>query len=66
MNSYLAAIASAKGRQHLARFRPDEFSTRWARHDVHAHRSADETLHNTIVGDINLTGDALDCPATGS
>jgi transcriptional regulator with XRE-family HTH domain len=42
--------------------RSDEFSTRWARHDVRAHRSADKTLHNA---DIDLTGDALELPGDG-
>jgi transcriptional regulator with XRE-family HTH domain len=45
--------------------RSDEFSTRWARHDVRAHRSADKTLHNRIVGDIDLTGDALELAGDG-
>jgi hypothetical protein len=45
--------------------RTDQFSTRWARHDVRAHRSADKTLHNEIVGDIDLTGDALELTGDG-
>ena len=45
--------------------RSDEFSARWARHDVRAHRSADKTLHNPIVGDIDLTGDALELVGDG-
>jgi hypothetical protein len=45
--------------------RSDEFSTRWARHDVRAHRSADKTLHNPVVGDIDLTGDALELSGDG-
>lgn len=39
-----------------------EFSTRWARHNVRHHRSARKTLHNPLVGDIELTGDALELP----
>lgn len=39
-----------------------EFSTRWARHNVRHHRSALKTLHNPLVGDIELTGDALELP----
>ncbi|MDQ1058628.1 hypothetical protein QFZ23_002529 [Arthrobacter globiformis] len=39
-----------------------EFSTRWARHNVRHHRSARKTLHNALVGDIELTGDALELP----
>ncbi|KRE66148.1 XRE family transcriptional regulator [Arthrobacter sp. Soil736] len=42
-----------------------EFSTRWARHNVRFHRSARKTLHNPIVGDIELTGDALELPGEG-
>jgi hypothetical protein len=42
-----------------------EFSTRWARHDVRFHRSARKTLHNPLVGDIELTGDALELPGEG-
>jgi transcriptional regulator with XRE-family HTH domain len=45
--------------------RSDEFSVRWARHDVRAHRSADKTLHNAIIGDIELTGDALELTGDG-
>jgi transcriptional regulator with XRE-family HTH domain len=45
--------------------RSDEFSLRWARHDVRVHRSADKTLHNAIVGDIDLTGDALELGGDG-
>ncbi|RKR29833.1 helix-turn-helix transcriptional regulator [Arthrobacter oryzae] len=39
-----------------------EFSTRWARHNVRFHRSATKTLHNPLVGDIELTGDSLELP----
>ena len=42
-----------------------EFSTRWARHNVRFHRSARKTLHNQLVGDIELTGDALEIPGEG-
>jgi transcriptional regulator with XRE-family HTH domain len=42
-----------------------EFSTRWARHNVRFHRSARKTLHNPLVGDIELTGDALELPGEG-
>ena len=42
-----------------------EFSTRWARHNVRFHRSARKTLHNPLVGDIELTGDALEIPGAG-
>lgn len=42
-----------------------EFATRWARHNVRFHRSARKTLHNPLVGDIELTGDSLDLPGEG-
>lgn len=42
-----------------------EFSTRWARHNVRFHRSARKTLHNQIVGDLELTGDSLELPGDG-
>ena len=45
--------------------RSDEFSVRWSRHDVRAHRSADKTLRNPIIGDIDLTGDALELTGDG-
>ena len=42
-----------------------EFSTRWARHNVRFHRSARKTLHNPLVGDIELTGDCTRTPRRG-
>jgi transcriptional regulator with XRE-family HTH domain len=42
-----------------------EFSARWARHNVRFHRSARKTLHNPLVGDIELTGDSLELPGDG-
>ena len=36
--------------------------SRWARHNVRLHRSARKTLRNPLVGEIELTGDALDLP----
>ncbi len=40
--------------------RSDEFVRRWARQDVRIHRTARKRLRNSIVGDIELTGDALE------
>lgn len=40
--------------------RSDEFVTRWARQNVRLHRTARKRLHNRIVGDIELTGNALE------
>jgi transcriptional regulator with XRE-family HTH domain len=42
-----------------------EFSARWARHNVRFHRTARKTMHNPLVGDIELTGDALELPGEG-
>jgi transcriptional regulator with XRE-family HTH domain len=42
-----------------------EFATRWARHNVRFHRSARKTLHNPLVGDIELSGDSLELPGEG-
>ncbi|WP_181365303.1 MmyB family transcriptional regulator, partial [Arthrobacter sp. HMWF013] len=40
----------------------DEFSVRWAKHNVRFHRSARKTLRCALIGEIELTGDALDLP----
>ncbi len=45
----------------VARSQP--FATKWAQHDVRLHRTATKRLHNTVIGDIELTGDALELPA---
>ena len=42
-----------------------EFVTRWARHDVRAHRTAPKRLHNSLIGDIDLTADLLDIAGDG-
>jgi hypothetical protein len=42
-----------------------EFATRWARHNVRFHRTARKTLRNPLIGEIELTGDALDLPGEG-
>lgn len=42
--------------------RSDAFATRWAKHNVRLHRTATKRLHNPIVGDLELTGDALQLP----
>lgn len=42
-----------------------EFSTRWARHNVRFHRTARKTMRNQLVGEIELTGDALELPGEG-
>ncbi|MFZ1410857.1 MAG: helix-turn-helix transcriptional regulator [Micropruina sp.] len=45
--------------------RSDPFATKWAQHNVRLHRTATKRLHNSIVGDIELTGDALDLAGDG-
>ncbi|MGW6172224.1 helix-turn-helix transcriptional regulator [Arthrobacter sp. NPDC055138] len=42
-----------------------EFSARWARHNVRFHRTARKTMRNPLVGEIELTGDALQLPDEG-
>jgi transcriptional regulator with XRE-family HTH domain len=39
-----------------------EFAARWARHGVKVHRTSRKTLRNPLIGEIELTGDALDLP----
>jgi len=45
--------------------RNDEFRTRWARHNVRLHRTAVKVLRNPIVGELQLTGSALELPGEG-
>jgi hypothetical protein len=42
--------------------RSDEFVARWARQNVRLHRTARKQLHNRVVGDLELTGNALELP----
>ena len=42
--------------------RSDEFVARWARQNVRLHRTARKRLHNRVVGEIELTGNALELP----
>ncbi|QSB24694.1 helix-turn-helix domain-containing protein [Curtobacterium sp. 24E2] len=39
--------------------RSDAFRTWWASHNVRLHTSATKTLHNPVVGEIEVTGEAL-------
>jgi len=43
--------------------RSEEFRTRWAAHDVHFHRSGFKRLHHPVVGDLDLTYEAMELPA---
>jgi transcriptional regulator with XRE-family HTH domain len=42
--------------------RSDDFVARWARQNVRLHRTARKRLHNRVVGEIELTGNALELP----
>ncbi|TSE15967.1 helix-turn-helix domain-containing protein [Arthrobacter sp. KBS0703] len=43
--------------------RSEEFRARWARHDVKYHRAGRKRLHHPIVGDLDLSFEALELPA---
>jgi transcriptional regulator with XRE-family HTH domain len=43
--------------------RSEEFRTRWARHDVKYHRAGRKQLHHPIVGDLDLSYEAMELPA---
>ena len=43
--------------------RSDEFVARWSQQNVRLHQTARKTLHNRTVGEIQLTGNALQLPA---
>jgi transcriptional regulator with XRE-family HTH domain len=45
--------------------RSQDFRAMWAQHNVRLHRTAVKHLRNQIVGDIELTGDALELPGEG-
>lgn len=43
--------------------RSDLFRTRWATHNVRFHRTGAKNFHHPIVGDLDLTYDAMELPA---
>ena len=43
--------------------RSEEFRTRWAAHNVRFHRTGIKRLHHPVVGDLDLTFEALELPA---
>jgi transcriptional regulator with XRE-family HTH domain len=43
--------------------RSEEFRVRWAAHDVRLHRTGGKQLHHPVVGDLELTYEALGLPA---
>ncbi|MEV5003943.1 helix-turn-helix transcriptional regulator [Nocardioides sp. LML1-1-1.1] len=61
-NPYDRSLSDLVGE--LATRSPD-FATRWARHDVRFHRTAAKTIHSDLVGDVALTGEALELPGDG-
>jgi len=40
--------------------RDDQFRTWWAAHDVREHRTGTKSVHHPIVGDLDLTFEAMD------
>ena len=45
--------------------RSEEFRSRWARHNVKYHRTASKRLHSSLVGDLQLTGEAMELAGDG-
>jgi transcriptional regulator with XRE-family HTH domain len=43
--------------------RSEEFRTRWADHNVRFHRTGTKQIHHSIVGDLDLTFEAMELPA---
>jgi transcriptional regulator with XRE-family HTH domain len=43
--------------------RSDEFRTWWATHNVRLHRTSTKQMRHPVVGELELTGEALDLPA---
>lgn len=42
--------------------RSDEFGSWWASHNVRLHRTSTKQMHHRVVGDLELTGEALTLP----
>ncbi|KRF43037.1 XRE family transcriptional regulator [Terrabacter sp. Soil811] len=42
--------------------RSEEFRTWWAGHTVRLHRTSTKQMHHPVIGDIELTGEALELP----
>lgn len=71
----VAALRTEAGRSPLDRnltdlvgelaTRSDEFRTRWARHNVRLHRTSPKRIRHALVGEVQLTGDALELPGEG-
>jgi hypothetical protein len=43
--------------------RSDNFRTRWAAHNVHFHQTGAKQLHHPVVGDLDLTYEAMELPS---
>ena len=43
--------------------RSDEFRRRWASHNVHIHRTGVKDFHHHVVGELQLTFEAMELPA---
>ena len=43
--------------------RSEEFSTRWAAHNVRFHRTGRKNLHHPVVGELHLAFEAMELPA---
>jgi transcriptional regulator with XRE-family HTH domain len=43
--------------------RSEEFRVRWAAHNVHFHQTGAKRLHHPVVGDLDLTYEAMELPA---
>jgi transcriptional regulator with XRE-family HTH domain len=71
----VAALRTEAGRSPLDRnltglvgelaIRSDQFRTRWARHNVRLHRTSPKRIRHALVGEVQLTGDALELPGEG-
>jgi transcriptional regulator with XRE-family HTH domain len=71
----VAALRTEAGRSPLDRnlsdligelaTRSDDFRTRWGKHDVRLHRTAIKRFSNPVIGEIELTGDAMELPGDG-
>lgn len=71
----VAALRGEAGRNPLDRSLSDligelitrspDFGVRWAKHNVRHHRTAVKRLHNPAVGEIEITGEALEVPGDG-
>lgn len=71
----VAALRGEAGRSPLDRSLSDligelttrspDFGARWAMHNVRHHRTAVKRLHNPAIGEIEITGEALEIPGDG-